>query len=260
MNSQNEQIKQLLHAAYTRRRLFLVVAATVALFIVAGTFFVPKVYEAKSTVFIERNVLNSLMKGITINPSMNDRIRVLRYSMLSRDVVTRTLKKMDMDAREQYADAASFEGLVQKCQEKTQINIKGNDLFFVSMVDPDPYFAKNFINTLVNIYVEENIAGKREESYGANRFLAEQVAVLLTLDATGDVTEENVVLGYRLEFCCGKRTALHSDAGGSWRVGPGEVGEDELAARLGLLPGHVVVVGHGLGRIVDLPESWLYEW
>src|SRR5210317_2241537 len=100
MNSQNEQIKQFLQAAFTRRRLFLVVAATVALFIVAGTFFVPKVYEAKSTVFIERNVLNSLMQGITINPSMSDRIRVLRYSMLSRYVVTRTLKKMDMDVTE----------------------------------------------------------------------------------------------------------------------------------------------------------------
>src|SRR5210317_1179204 len=100
MESPNEQIKQFLNSAYAHRRLFLVIAATVALFLVAGCFFVPKVYEAKSTVFIERNVLNSLMQGITINPSMNDRIRVLRYSMLSRDVVTRTLKKMDMDVTE----------------------------------------------------------------------------------------------------------------------------------------------------------------
>ena len=201
MNSQNEQIKQFLQAAFTRRRLFLVVAATVALFIVAGTFFVPKVYEAKSTVFIERNVLNSLMQGITINPSMNDRIRVLRYSMLSRDVVTRTLKKMDMDAREQYADAASFEALVQKCQEKTLINVRGSDLFFVSIVDPDPYFAKEYINTLVNIYVEENMAGRREESYGANRFLAEQVAFY-----KGELDEiESNILDFR------KKTGIYSN-------------------------------------------------
>src|SRR6056300_966462 len=108
---------------------------------------------------------------------------------------------MDMDAREQYADAASFEGLVQKCQGKTLINVRGSDLFFVSMVDPDPYFAKEYINTLVNIYVEENMAGKREESYGANRFLAEQVAFY-----KGELDEiESNILDFR------KKTGIYSN-------------------------------------------------
>ena len=46
----------------------------------------------------------------------------------------------------------------------------------MSLVDPDPVFAKDFINTLVNLYVEDNMSDKREESFGANRFLTEQVA------------------------------------------------------------------------------------
>jgi len=33
----------------------------------------------------------------------------------------------------------------------------------------------NYINTLVSRYVEENVSAKREEAYGANRFLSEQV-------------------------------------------------------------------------------------
>jgi polysaccharide chain length determinant protein (PEP-CTERM system associated) len=90
-------------------------------------------------------------------------------------MVIRTLKKMDMDADKRYADPAQFEFLVKKCQAQTDISIKGQDLFIVSMVDLDPTFAKEYINTLVNIYVEENLADKREESSGANRFLAEQV-------------------------------------------------------------------------------------
>ena len=97
MESQVGQIKQFLKAVYTRRHLFIIVAASVALLAVGASFFVPKRYEAKSTVFIERNVINSLMKGITVSPSMDDRIRVLRYYMVSRDMVIRTLKKMDMD-------------------------------------------------------------------------------------------------------------------------------------------------------------------
>lgn len=170
-----EQIKQFLRAVQTRRRLFIVVSACVAVLGVSASFFVPKVYEAQSTVFIESNVLKSLMKGITITPSMDDRIRVLRYYMLSRDMLTRTLKDLDVDADPRYVDAKEFEGLVKKLQEETQIRIRGNDLFFVSLVDPNPYFAKDYINTLVNNYVEENLSEKREESYGASRFLAEQV-------------------------------------------------------------------------------------
>jgi polysaccharide chain length determinant protein (PEP-CTERM system associated) len=175
MESQVSQIKQFLKAVYTRRHLFIIVAASVALLAVGASFFVPKRYAAQSTVFIERNVLNNLMKGITVSPSMDDRIRVLRYYMVSRDMVIRTLKKMDMDNDARYADPVQFENLVKQCQEQTEISVRGQDLFFVSMVNLEPAFARDYINTLVNIYVEENVADKREESYGANRFLAEQV-------------------------------------------------------------------------------------
>ena len=170
-----QQVKHFLQAVFVRRRIFITIAATVALLIVISTFFKTNVYEAKSTVFIERNVINNLMKGITVTPSMEDRIRVLRYYMLSRDMVSRTLKKMDMDVDQRYATAESFQGLVSRCQAQTQSSVRGKYLVFVSIVDPDPVFAKEYIKTLVNIYVEENVSDKREESYGANRFLGEQV-------------------------------------------------------------------------------------
>lgn len=174
MDSPIIQIKKYLHALYNRRYLFLLIAVTLALGVVISSFFTPKKYEAKSTVFIEKNVLDSLMKGLTVSPSMSDRIRILRYHMLSRDMITRVLKNMNMDVTAGSPEA--FESLVRYCQDKTQISLRGNDLFFVSIVDTRPEFSRDFINTLVNTYVEENLTAKREESFGANRFLSEQVA------------------------------------------------------------------------------------
>lgn len=173
MDSPIVQIKKYFYALYTHRYIFVFVSATLAVFIVAGSFFVPKKYEAKSTVFIEKNVINNLMKGLTISPAMADRIRVLRYSMLSRDMVIRVLKNLDKDVSTETSEA--FERLVEHCQKTTDIILRGDDLFFVSIVSSDPYFARDFINTLVSAYVEENLAAKREESFGANRFLTEQV-------------------------------------------------------------------------------------
>lgn len=189
MDSPILQIKKYLHALYNRRYLFVLAAGTIAALIVAGSFFVPKQYEAKSTVFIEKNVINSLMKGLTVSPSMGDRIRVLRYHMLSRDLVLRVLKTLDMDVK--ISNPQEFEALIKSCQAKTQISLRGNDLFFVSIIDPDPEFAKNYINALVNAYVEENLAAKREESFGANRFISEQVVFYKSkLDAIEDEINE----------------------------------------------------------------------
>jgi polysaccharide chain length determinant protein (PEP-CTERM system associated) len=60
-------------------------------------------------------------------------------------------------------------------QKRTSINVKGSDLFTVSIVDRDPRFAQGFTNRLIGRYLEENLSAKREETYGANRFLDEQL-------------------------------------------------------------------------------------
>ncbi|MGC9519571.1 MAG: XrtA system polysaccharide chain length determinant [Desulfuromonadaceae bacterium] len=173
MDSTFGQIKTYLNMLYRRRYMFLIIAVTLSLMIVVYTFFIPKKYEAKSTVFIEKNVVNNLLKGLTVTPSMDDRIRVLRYHILSRDIISRVLKNLDMDV--EVGTAEDFEALIRLCQSETRINMKGNDLFFISIVHTDPVFARDYINTLVNTYVEENISSKREESFGADRFLSEQV-------------------------------------------------------------------------------------
>lgn len=185
MDSPIAQLKNYLHILYTRRYLFLGLSVTIALAIVVYSYFIPKKYEAKSTVFIEKNVIDTLMKGLTVTSSMNDRIRVLRYHMASRDMILRVLKKMDADITT--TTPAELEALITSCQNRINISVRGDDLFFVSLVDQDRVFARDFVNTLVSTYVQENISDKREQSFGANRFLSEQVTLYKTkLDAIED--------------------------------------------------------------------------
>ena len=185
MDSPIAQLKNYLHILYTRRYLFLGVSVTIALAIVIISYFVPKKYEAKSTVFVEKNVIDSLMKGLTVTSSMTDRIRVLRYHMVSRDMILRVLKKLDADVGT--TSAEELEALITSVQNRINITLRGEDLFFVSLVDQDRVFARDFVNTLVSTYVQENISDKREQSSGATRFLSEQVTLYKTkLDAIED--------------------------------------------------------------------------
>jgi len=156
-----------------RRYLFIASALLIMSVVVWGSFFLPKIYEAKSTVFIERSVIKDMVKGLTITPSIEDKIRVLRYAMLSRENILNVLKKLDYDVTAKNEKA--LEEMIAGFQGKTDITIKGNDLFFVSYKDKDPKRAMEYVNALVRSYVESNASSKREDAYGANRFITEQV-------------------------------------------------------------------------------------
>jgi polysaccharide chain length determinant protein (PEP-CTERM system associated) len=168
-------IQKYLKIVIKRKFLFIVLSLAIMSVIVWGSYFVPKQYEAESTVFIESNVIKNLVGGIAITPSMTDRIRVLRYAMLSRGLISSVLKDLDIDAKTK--DARKMEETITSFQERTKISVTGNDLFIVSIRDTDPKLARDYVNTLVRRYVEENVSQKREEAYGANRFLNEQVAL-----------------------------------------------------------------------------------
>lgn len=173
MDQQANEFQKYYKMLVKRRYLFISSALLIMSVVVWGSFFLPKQYEAKSTVFIERSVIKDMVKGITITPSVEDKIRVLRYAMLSRESIVNVLKRLDLDAATK--NERELEEMINRFQKGTDITIRGNDLFIVTFKDKDPRRAMEYVNALVRGYVESNVSSKREEAYGANRFITEQV-------------------------------------------------------------------------------------
>lgn len=200
MEPNKNELLKILQTIYRRRGLFALVALLVTSTVIAGSYLIPRKYRADSTVFIEKNVINSLVKGLAVTPDMEDRIRVLKYALLSRELVARALD--EIDSAPPLAGDDQRQEFISALQKRTGLAVKGKeDLFIVSLVDKDPVFARDYINTLVRTYVEENLSAKREETYGANRFLDEQIALFRSkLDRAEDAIIEfrrsqNVFLG-----------------------------------------------------------------
>ncbi len=170
-----KEIFRYLRALYRYRVLFVTAFLLVMTGIGVYSLTLPKIYSADTTVFIERNVIDSLVKGIAISPSIDDRLKVLRYALLSRDLVTKTLEQLNSQIFTK--SEAEQQEYISKLIDRTNLRVRGQELFMVSIKDKSPRFARDYINTLVGKYVEENISAKREETYGANRFLAEQIEV-----------------------------------------------------------------------------------
>jgi len=194
MELSRDEIMRYVRLLIEKRHLFIVSSLIIMSLIVWGSYFMPKKYKAKSTILIDENVIERLVQGIAITPSMESRIKVLRDTMLGRTIVLNVLRKLDLDIIAR--DEKELEMMIMEYQRRTEINVRrNNNLINVSYIDKDPMIARNYVNTLVDTYVEENIFMKREEAYGATKFLDKQVALFKEKMDKG----ENAIIKYRQE-------------------------------------------------------------
>jgi succinoglycan biosynthesis transport protein ExoP len=169
--------KQYLSLVKKRKLPVVIVALLVMTVAVVACYLLPKKYEAQSTVFIEKNVISELVKGIAVTPSKDDSIKVLKYAITSRTLLLKVISDLDLGATRAKTDAAREE-LIRTFQKNIDVKVKDNNLFIISFTDTSPRVARDFVNTLVQRYIEENLSAKREESYGATKFLTEQIGTV----------------------------------------------------------------------------------
>jgi polysaccharide chain length determinant protein (PEP-CTERM system associated) len=189
MNDLLSQVVRYFSALHRYRYLFVIVSLTVMTAVGIYSFNLPKKYQADTTVFIESNVIDELVEGIAISPNIEDRVQLLQFAILSRDIIEKTLEALDSEI---FTKPTSVQqAYITALTERTSIDVtRRMDRFTVSIIDEDPIFAQRFINTLVGLYVEENVSAQRDETYGANRFLQEQ---LETFKAKLEAAEDKII-------------------------------------------------------------------
>ena len=156
MQSSEVDFKKYLQLLIRRKKLFVVVALLIMTAAIVVSFVLPRKYEAKSTVFIEKNVISELVKGITVSPSMEDTIKVLTYAITSRTLLTKIADSLDMNLTAK--KNIDNEDLVKKLhQTNIDVKVKDKNLFLISFTDSNPKIARDFVNTLVGTSILRKI-------------------------------------------------------------------------------------------------------
>lgn len=175
MASSEMDYKRYLNLITKNKKLFILSALAIMTIITIVCYLLPNKYEAKSTVFIEKSVIGELVKGLAVTPSVEDKIKALTYAINSRTLIMKVIDELDLNIKK--SDGAETEKLVNDLQASTQIKIKDKEgLFIISFVGRNPKQARDYVNTLVRRYIEENSSNKREDSYGATKFISEQLS------------------------------------------------------------------------------------
>lgn len=173
MQQNFKEVYRYINALCRYRHAAIILALLVVTVVSVYSFSLPKIYKADSTVFIEKSVIDQLVRGIAVTPNIQDKVRVLKYALSSRDLIVKTLEEIDSPIFTK--SKAEQQKFISDLKDRTIINVRRNDLFIVSLTDKDPNFVYKYVNALVSKYVEENVSDKRDEAYGANRFLDEQI-------------------------------------------------------------------------------------
>lgn len=169
--------KKYLKLVSKKKYLFVILALLIMTGVVITSYLLPERYEAKCTVFIEKSVISELVKGIAITPSFDDKLKVLAYTLKSRTLLLKVFDDLDLNVNKQ--NNGQLEQMVREFQANTDIRLKDKEGFFtITFNSENPRLARDYVNTLARRYIEENITSKREESYGATNFLAEQITTV----------------------------------------------------------------------------------
>jgi polysaccharide chain length determinant protein (PEP-CTERM system associated) len=176
----DELIQQLvvaLRGMWQRRWIGLAVAWVVA---IAGTMVVlriPDKYEASARLYVDtQSVLKPLMSGIAVQPNIDQQVAILSRTLISRPNVEKLVRMADLDLGikgRQQQDA-----LIDDLMKTLTIQTTGRDnLYTLSFQDAEPEKAKRVVQSLMSIFVESGLGGKRKDADAAKKFIDEQIKI-----------------------------------------------------------------------------------
>lgn len=180
-----EKILIYLHGVWRFRWIALLVAwiiAPVGWLVVAS---IPDTYESNATVYVDTDsVLKPLLQGIALTEvDISSRLGMMNKVLLSRPNLEKVLQEIDMDVsaaspqeREAVLDNLASNVDFSAGHTHRTIRPKPHNLYKISSRYSDPEIAYKIVNTLLNIFIEDALGDKRQDSLVAQEFLEEQIS------------------------------------------------------------------------------------
>jgi len=150
------------------------------LFAIGGWMFVstiPDQYRASARLYVDTNsVLRPLLRGLTVQPDLVQRVSLISRMLLSRPNLERVARMSDLDLGP--SGEPERERLLDELAEG--IRIEGDranvSLYSISFEHRDPESARRVVQSLVSIFIEEALVSDQRANSSARDFLDQEIA------------------------------------------------------------------------------------
>ncbi|BDI04103.1 XrtA system polysaccharide chain length determinant [Sphaerotilus microaerophilus] len=170
-----EQALTVSRAVWRQRWLAVIVAWVVAVLgggLVATT---PERYEAQARIHVDtQTVLKPLMSGLAFQPDIDQQVRMLARTLISRPNVERLAN--DVAIGWPKGDAAQATRRVEELLKAIKVELSGgSNLYAITYRDSDAQRANRLVSALVGLFMSASTDTKRRDSEEASRFIDEQI-------------------------------------------------------------------------------------
>jgi polysaccharide chain length determinant protein (PEP-CTERM system associated) len=180
MDGLYEQLRIALHQIWRRRWLALAVAWGLCVAGWLAIALIPSSYESSARVFVQQQTILPTQIGITPAERQNDLVRV-RQTLTSTANLERVVRRTDLNG--QVRNDRDLARQVEALRERIEIVAQQDNLFQIQATANFPGFsnaqnartATAIVQGLLDLFVEENLAGDRTETNQSLTFLDEEL-------------------------------------------------------------------------------------
>ena len=175
MNVIFQEALDYLRGMWRRRLIGLAAAWVVAIAGLVALAVAPDKYQASARVFVDtQSVLKPLMSGLAVQPNVEQQVRMLSRTLLSRPNVDKLIRMADLDLDVKTPEQR--EALVERLTKNLSISgSPGDNLYTIKYVDQNTARAKRVVDALLTIFVESGLGGNRRDTQKAQQFIEQQI-------------------------------------------------------------------------------------
>ena len=135
----------------------------------------PDSYSASARVYVDtQSLLNPLMKGMTVRPDVEQQVEIMRRTLISRPNLEQLLRLTDLDLTVDSEGAR--EALLTDLEQRIRFFGEGRQIFSIQFEDSDPRLAHSVVQSILQIFVEQNVGDNRRDIERTRRFIDTQIA------------------------------------------------------------------------------------
>ncbi|MFK7964991.1 MAG: XrtA system polysaccharide chain length determinant [Burkholderiaceae bacterium] len=175
MNEIIAQLRTIIPGLWSYRWTALIVAIPLGIILGFAVAKVPNQYEATARVHVDtQTMLQPLMRGLTVQPDLNQQIKMMARTLLSRPNMERVIKQADLDLR--FVDPVKQDEFIKQLQQTINFGSAGrSNLYSIRYRSRTPDDALRVVRSLLDVFVEESIGDKRRDGDQARQFIDEQI-------------------------------------------------------------------------------------
>lgn len=135
----------------------------------------PNIYQSQARIYVDTgSLLAPLLKGIAVESNLDQEVLVMQRTLLSRPNMEQVMRMNDLDLT---ADSPkAVEALIEKLAGAIEIEAQTKNLFNITYSNPNPRLAQSVVQSILTIFVENNLGQSRTDMEAARGFIEKQIA------------------------------------------------------------------------------------